>query len=105
MKRPFLFWHIWRAGHSKMDTVANIQQRRLADLVTFARSHSPFYGQHYRQLPTLCADLHALPPVTKPLLMAHFDDWVTDTAVTQSGVTEFVADSSLVGQPPCSSTV
>ena len=31
--------------------------------------------------------------------MAHFDDWVTDPAVTRAGVDAFVADKTLVGQP------
>ena len=31
--------------------------------------------------------------------MAHFDDWVTDPAVTRAGVETFVAEKTLVGQP------
>ena len=40
-----------------------------------------------------------LPPVTKQELMARFDDWVTDPAVTRAGVEAFVADPALVGTP------
>ncbi len=30
--------------------------------------------------------------------MAHFDEWVTDPAMTRAGVEDFVADKTLVGQ-------
>jgi phenylacetate-coenzyme A ligase PaaK-like adenylate-forming protein len=37
--------------------------------------------------------------VTKPELMAHFDEWVTDPAITREGVEAFLADKTLIGQP------
>ncbi len=73
------------------------QQQKLRELCAFAVQHSPFYAHHYRQTPMPGGDLRELPPVTKPLLMAHFDEWVTDTAVTLAGVKEFIANPSLVG--------
>ncbi|MFQ5419893.1 MAG: phenylacetate--CoA ligase family protein, partial [Anaerolineae bacterium] len=96
--RPSLFRHIWRTGRRKPAAAINIRQQRLTNLVAFARSHSPFYAQHYRQVSS-SPKLYELPPVTKPELMACFDDWVTDTAVTKAGVNAFVADPSLVGRP------
>jgi phenylacetate-CoA ligase len=74
------------------------QQQKLYELCAFAYRHSPFYTCHYRQAPTPYLDLRELPPVTKPMLMAHFDDWVTDTAVTKAGVDAFIADPALVGR-------
>lgn len=97
MNRPFLFWQIWRAGHSKPPAIARIQQRRLGALLAFARARSPFYAHHYRQLAPAHTALEALPPVTKPMLMADFDGWVTDPAVTRAGIESFVADPALVG--------
>ena len=44
------------------------------------------------------------PTYSKPLpspnqeLMAHFNEWVTDPAVTIESVKEFVSDMSLIGQ-------
>lgn len=98
MNRLLVPWHIWRSGRRKPAAVTDIQQRRLSDLMVWARTRSPFYAQHYRQAPDAFSNLQALPPVTKTELMASFDKWVTDTAVTRAGVNEFVADSSLVGQ-------
>ena len=74
------------------------QQARLADLVRFARAQSPLYRDLYRHLPVHVADLRQLPPVTKPQLMARFDEWVTDPAVTRAGIGAYLADPSLVGQ-------
>ncbi|HET9647511.1 MAG TPA: phenylacetate--CoA ligase family protein [Microlunatus sp.] len=42
--------------------------------------------------------LDMLAPVGKPELMARFDDWVTDPAVTRAGVEAFVAEPGNVGQ-------
>lgn len=98
MRRLLLPWHIWRSGHSMPAAVADVQQRRLHDLVAWARSHSPFYAQHYRQVADDRTDLRTLPPVRKPELMANFDDWVTDSAVSKVGVDAFVSDPALVGR-------
>lgn len=40
---------------------------------------------------------HQLPIVTKPELMAHFEDWVTDPAIKRADVESFVADKSRIG--------
>ncbi len=93
---------VWRTGRGGPSMIASRQQKRLLDLVEFARRRSPFYREHYSQLPaeiTDSSDLRQFPPVTKPELMAHFDDWVTDPAVTRTGVNAFVADKTLIGAP------
>ncbi len=93
---------VWRAGRDGLPAIANRQRCRLLDLVEFARGHSLFYQKHYSHLPaeiTDSSDLRQFPPVTKPKLMAHFDEWVTDPAVTRDGVEAFVADKTLIGAP------
>ena len=92
-------WEIWQNTHRNPAAIKARQQRRLAELVRFARQHSPFYRKLYGELPLEIQDIHLLPAVTKADLMAHFDDWVTDPAVTRAGVDAFVADKTLVGQP------
>jgi phenylacetate-CoA ligase len=99
---PTLFtiaWDAWRAEQSGAPALALRQHRRLGDLVAFARAHSPWYQQHYSQLPAAITERRQLPPVTKPELMAHFDDWVTDPALTREGLEAFLADKALIGQP------
>lgn len=55
------------------------QRRRLAEIVAFARDHSPYYRELYRELPAApVEDPTVLPVTTKKKLMARFDDWATD---------------------------
>jgi putative adenylate-forming enzyme len=81
--------------------IAARQQTRLQALVEYARRASRFYAEQYRVVPPgpigLQA-LHQLPPVTKPALMARFDDWVTDPGVTRVAVEEFVANLENLGR-------
>lgn len=92
-------WDLLFTSQAGAAAVKARSQRRLVDLVRFARQHSRFYRQHYGRLPPDTTDLHQLPPVTKRGLMAHFDDWVTDPAVTRAAVEAFVADLTRVGHP------
>src|SRR5687768_3807867 len=94
-----LGWDVWRAPHGQPAHLLQRQQARLARLVRFARTRSPFYRQLYRDLPPGVSDLSQLPPVTKRQLMAEFDQVVTDPAVRRAEVEAFVADYGRVGQP------
>ncbi len=86
-----------RAKHGGPRALARRRDARLAALVDHARTSSPYYRSLYRGLPAEGIQLRDLPPVSKPQLMAHFDDWVTDPAVTRADLEAFVADPSLVG--------
>ncbi|WP_076431334.1 phenylacetate--CoA ligase family protein [Haladaptatus litoreus] len=74
------------------------QRRRLAKLLSFVRRQSRFYKQHYADVPEGSTDLTQYPPVTKPMLMEHFDDVVTDTAIIKNEIDEFVADETKIGE-------
>jgi putative adenylate-forming enzyme len=93
-----LGWDVWRAGRGKTTAIAARQQERLRDLVEFARVHSPLYRKLYEQVTFPIDDPQNLPRVTKQDLMANFDDWVTDPAVTRAGVEAFMADKTRVGE-------
>ena len=88
-----------RATRSGPAVIAARQQARLAELVAFARTCSPYYRRLYKDLPANVCDPHFLPPITKPQLVENFDEWVTDPAVTKQHVESFVSDASLVGTP------
>ncbi|MFI7641486.1 hypothetical protein [Nonomuraea sp. NPDC049400] len=75
------------------------QRARLSELVAWARTRSPYYQHLYRDLPAGVADLALLPPTTKRELMATFDDWVTDPAVTFAEARAFADDPARIGQP------
>ena len=91
--------NIWRLLHIKPAEIAVRQQEQLSELVQFARANAPFYQKLYIHLPPVIHDLTLLPPVTKPALMDNFDDWITNRAITRTGVEAFLADKSQVGQP------
>lgn len=88
-----------RAEREGSAGLARRRNQRLRALLERARAGSPFYERLYRGLPASDLALRDLPPVTKPELMAEFDDWVTDRTLTLAGLKEFVADPGLVGTP------
>ena len=79
------------------EKLKKIQRKRLRALVDYARKHSPFYGELYAGLGKDWI-LEDLPPVTKPQLMARFDDVLTDRAVTMARVRAFTKDLDNVGR-------
>jgi phenylacetate-coenzyme A ligase PaaK-like adenylate-forming protein len=88
-------WWTRAAGEAAVNAA---RRRRFNALVRFARNQSPFYRDAYRRLPRGDLDPRELPVVTKPRLMAHFDEWVTDPQVSLAGVTAFVADREHIGE-------
>jgi phenylacetate-CoA ligase len=96
---PLIVLDVLRAECGGRTGVEDRQERRLRDLVAFARTASPFFRRRYAGLPTGVAEPDRLPPVTKSDLMAHFDEWVTDPAVTLGVLgRDFLADSDRVGE-------
>jgi phenylacetate-CoA ligase len=89
---------IWWTRAAGEDAVNAARQRRFNALIRFARSQSPIYRDAYRKLPERELDPRELPVMTKPKLMAHFDQWVTDPKISLAGVTAFVADRAHIGE-------
>jgi phenylacetate-coenzyme A ligase PaaK-like adenylate-forming protein len=90
-------WDAWLAKRAGLPGILDRQQKRLNELVAFAREHSPYYAGIYRNLPARVDDIQQLPPVTKTDLMAHFEEWVTDPAIKRADVDAFIADKSRIG--------
>jgi len=88
----------WRARRSTRAEIEARQRRRLAEMLSFVRRQSRFYKRHYADVPEGSTDLTQYPPVTKPMLMEHFDDVVTDTAITRAEIDTFVADETKIGE-------
>ncbi|MAT44377.1 MAG: hypothetical protein CL609_18750 [Anaerolineaceae bacterium] len=88
----------WRMRHASSEQIAQRQQKRLSDLVTFARTYSPFYAEKYRTLPDIVTDIRQLPPVTKVELMEHFDDVITDPTVHRIDVEKFLDNKNTIGR-------
>jgi len=81
----------------KPEKVAQRQHARLAKMVAFARAHSPYYRELYRDLPERIEDLTLLPVTSKRELMARFDDWATDREVTIAKARAFAENPDLIG--------
>ncbi len=91
--------HLWRLLRLKPAEMVSYQQEQLEKLVQFARANSPLYQRLYSHLPAEIHDVTLLPPVIKPFLMANFDDWSTNRAITREDVGAFLADKTKIGQP------
>ncbi len=89
---------IWWARHEGPAAIDAARGARFASLVKFARTHSAFYREAYRGLDDDDLAAGRLPVVTKRDLMARFDDWVTDPAVTRAGIETFIADRAHIGE-------
>lgn len=90
---------LWLAQRQGQEGLQRRARRRLVSLVRHARNASPYLRQLYRGLPHTGWSLPDLPPVTKQEVMAHFDDWVTDAAITCEGIEGYIADPDQVGHP------
>jgi len=95
---PGLLWDILRAGRARPEDTLLRQRARLRRLIEYARNRSPYYRERYAALPPGAHDLLTLPPVAKSDLMANFDGWATDPAVTRETAEAFVADPARIGQ-------
>jgi phenylacetate-coenzyme A ligase PaaK-like adenylate-forming protein len=79
------------------DRLAALQQKRLKSLVKFAKENSPFYQKLYAEIGDAFS-LSDLAPVSKPELMAHFDDVLTDRAITVARIDDFTQDLDNIGR-------
>lgn len=88
-----------RVTRGTPDMITQRQQKRLHELVAFARANSRFYAEKYRGLPETITDVRQLPPVTKVELMERFDDVVTDLSIHKADVMKHIADLGNIGKP------
>jgi len=87
-----------KARRGGEDALAVRQRRRLAEMVAFARSTSPYYRELYRDIVGPVENPAPLPVTDKIKLMERFNDWVTDRAVTIEDIRAFVSNPELVGE-------
>ncbi len=90
-------WDTWRTARKGKEHIVQRQQERLQELVTYARTQSRYYAQVYRDVPEQVTTITQLPVVTKAEMMDHFDEWVTDPAITKQDAEAFLANPELIG--------
>lgn len=76
---------------------ARLAQQRAAQLLGWVQQHSRFYRVHHTPAGAQ-PRWSDLPVVDKRLMMAHFDDWVTDPHLTLERVRGFAADPENLGE-------
>ncbi len=79
------------------EKILKAQKKRLLALVRTAREKSPFYQKRYAEIPDGFS-LTDLPPVSKPELMAHFDDVLTDRSITMERIDRFTQNLDNIGR-------
>lgn len=89
---------IFTATHAPAELIQVLARQRCEQMIAFARKHSRFYARHLRHLPA-DARLEDLPRISRPELMANFDHWVTDPAITRDAVQAFLANPDHRGEP------
>ena len=84
--------------YEKTDAEARreIRERRLKELVEYARKNSPYYRELYRDVPPSFR-LEDLPPTDKRELMERWDDWVCDRDLTLDETARFMEDPRNIG--------
>jgi len=87
----------YKGDAKSREKTASLQRKRLTKLVKCARSNSPYYKELYSGLKD-DFQLSDLPPVTKPELMAHFDDVLTDRNITMKRIDDFTSDLGNIGR-------
>ncbi|MFM8547986.1 MAG: phenylacetate--CoA ligase family protein [Betaproteobacteria bacterium] len=89
---------VFASTHAPAEAVTRLAGGRYSELLRFARDHSPFYARHLRGLPSHPV-LQDLPPTDRAMLMAGFDDWVTNRTLRRRALEGFIADPSRRGEP------
>lgn len=86
-------------GRASARALAARQRQRFDRLLTSALRDSRFYQKHLRGAVPGSTRLEEFPSASRQVLMDHFDDWVTDPALTLAGLRAFTADAGRIGQP------
>lgn len=76
---------------------SQVQHERLHEIVDYARAHSPYYNQLYKDIKEDYT-LSDLPPVNKTGLMTHFDEWLTDRKVKLEDIQVFMENIDNIGR-------
>lgn len=87
---------LWLAQRGDGAGLESRAHMRLRALVRHARLASPLMRHLYTDLPDRWV-LTDLPPMTKPQMMADFDDWVTNPGINRQGVENHIADPRRAG--------
>ncbi len=80
--------------------ISTLQKERLLILVDYARQHSPYFMEKYRDLPA-CPSLKDIPVILREDVMPQFDRWVCDPEVTTETLNSYLVnlDEASISKP------
>lgn len=76
---------------------SKITERRLHELVDYAKKHSKFLAELYKDLKDDYS-LEDIPIINKKIIMENYDEWVTDPSVKLEELRAFVEDPGNIGK-------
>ena len=87
----------YNGNHWSREKIRTTQKKRLDALLKYARERSPFYKELYADMGDDYS-LTDIPVVSKPELMARFDDVLTDQNITMERIDAFTQDLDNIGR-------
>lgn len=85
------------SGKKPRDKVLKSRDKRMRELVSYAKENSPFYRKLYADIRD-GFDIEDLPVVTKSQLMSSFDDVLTDRDITMEKIDDHTGDTENIGR-------
>lgn len=92
-----LIFSMLRANRAGREEIERVQQKRLRQLLRHSVAKSPFYRELYRGIDVESCRLTDLPIVTKPQMMANFDEFVTEPALKRAEIRRWLEDKDNLG--------
>lgn len=87
----------YNGNYWSREKIRTTQKKRLDALLKYARERSPFYKELYADMGDDYS-LTDIPAVSKPELMARFDDVLTDQNITMERIDAFTRDLDNIGR-------
>ncbi len=84
--------------HMTPDELNTLQQQRLRRILNQAKKHSPFYREIYDGIDVNTCKLEDLPVVTKPMMMEHFNRFLTVPGLDRKDITEWLSKKENMGK-------
>ena len=87
----------YKANNMDQDKIKKLQEKRLREIVKYARQNSPYFKELYKGIgDKFC--LEDLPVTNKVDMMKFFDTWITDRNINMQRIDEYTKDRDNVGR-------
>ncbi len=97
IRMAVMLQRLYPFGWSAED-LRRIQEKRFRAMLRYAVKHSPYYKRRFSGIDVETCKATDIPILTKPEMMEHFDELVTDPRIKKADIQKFVAESSNLGK-------